>query len=290
MADINLAAVTEKGIPLVSTDKLPIWPITVTSTSSLQYVTLSSLANYVDTAISDAKYVKVSTVGAKGDIYVASMDNTVTTLSVSGANGVPLVEASGSATGLAWGQVTAAGIASNAVTTAKILDSNVTEAKIGTGAVTKAKISAEPRSNLTTYYFRQGSVYNAASTFGATSGISTIGLEVVGQLRVVAAAGTVGSAGNAISIICAGIPTPSPVIIPVGTGIRGTALVQGGSTLFPCVVQSTQGVMTISGVSTNITTFTFVAPNGGAPGDTTNSFALASGDYVDLQFYYEKYV
>ena len=140
MADINLAAVANKT-PLVSTDKLPVWPTTVTSTNDLKYVSLTSLATYVDGAISDAKYVKVSTVGAKGDLYVASANDTVTTLSVSGANGVPLVEASGAATGLAWGQIASVGIASNAVITDKILDLNVTTGKINNLAVTTGKIN-----------------------------------------------------------------------------------------------------------------------------------------------------
>lgn len=87
-----------------------------------------------------AAHATLGTVTTKGDLTPATGAGATARLAA-GADGLPIVAASGQTTGLQYAALTATGLASNAVTTAKITDANVTTAKIATGAVTSNEIA-----------------------------------------------------------------------------------------------------------------------------------------------------
>lgn len=99
MAQINLSTVAKKA-SLTDTDRIAVWPATVASSSDLEHTTLADVVSKVETDIG-SNYVSASSVDAKGDLLVATADNTVGVLSL-GANGYVLTADSAQATGVKW--------------------------------------------------------------------------------------------------------------------------------------------------------------------------------------------
>lgn len=315
MTDINLVGVTQRAsIDIETTDKLPIWPVTVDASNDLQYVTIDQLASYADTTISNDKYVKVSLLNAPGDLYVATDNDEVSTLSVIAGDGIPLVIDSTASTNMKWGQVASAGIATNAVVTSKIYDLAVTTDKINDLAVTNGKLAAGA---VTADKIASGAVSSSAiagvnrttvspstiklyvndvlqtSTYTKTGTYTHIGNEVFGTVSVYFE-DISGNGELRIEINARGInpSTANSNLVPCGVGYFERAAITDSK--FPVMVLARN-----NGLDTNIN-FMFRAmnyyPNGTNSTSnawTTNlfgsNFSINENDYIVFDFRYQTY-
>jgi len=93
----------------------------------------------------DGRYVQLSAVDAKGDLYVATADNTVTRLPV-GTDGQVLTAASGQSTGLQWSSGGSGAVSSVAGKTGVV---TLVKGDVGLGSVDNTSDAAKPISTAT---------------------------------------------------------------------------------------------------------------------------------------------